>query len=544
MSGTPIGELVFFPDIIHLKIIKDDNRIKKFNVYLVDSPSSLIYHVSKSMAKDIYEGRRILFPNNNGTMYSKQIEAAVNYFLKTDYAIFEPVNLKYYKKSNTGEKFMSDVDFEKSIKDVQILMASSFLSVGTDILDRYNFSIYFTDLILPQEIEQYCNRLRNNDLYAKMYISKNDSEGNSRSLHIYKSLNFKLNDDEIKNVHSILRLCNEMIERNPVEYKYNSLVSSIISNNTFIEYNDVENKYYLNEIAYKVIQFERKYRAYAEQLPVIMRGMQCYGYEISAVDLNEFQCEGSESFSDLKNMMKLNKDEQLTLNTKHCEELINLITDERLSLYKEVMKGTFDIRKGNEWKEDIVNHKMIVKNIEVFEKIVPLFLSFSKQYEVKEIREIFEYCKNPNGSYNFTAIGRIRTLVNILYNDNIQRLDLPIRDFMLKVYDFCQQKKVRKIELDRFIKSYAMQYATKASSSTVLINVSQITMKTIEDIFSKIFRCLVNTSKPKNGYIELNKVELLWKKREYYNSTNHNDSIYILPNFMEATIETTNIDEK
>ena len=544
MSGTPIGELVFFPDIIHLKIIKDDNRIKKFNVYLVDSPSSLIYHVSKSMAKDIYEGRRILFPNNNGTMYSKQIEAAVNYFLKTDYAIFEPVNLKYYKKSNTGEKFMSDVDFEKSIKDVQILMASSFLSVGTDILDRYNFSIYFTDLILPQEIEQYCNRLRNNDLYAKMYISKNDSEGNSRSLHIYKSLNFKLNDDEIKNVHSILRLCNEMIERNPVEYKYNSLVSSIISNNTFIEYNDVENKYYLNEIAYKVIQFERKYRAYAEQLPVIMRGMQCYGYEISAVDLNEFQCEGSESFSDLKNMIKLNKDEQLTLNTKHCEELINLITDERLSLYKEVMKGTFDIRKGNEWKEDIVNHKMIVKNIEVFEKIVPLFLSFSKQYEVKEIREIFEYCKNPNGSYNFTAIGRIRTLVNILYNDNIQRLDLPIRDFMLKVYDFCQQKKVRKIELDRFIKSYAMQYATKASSSTVLINVSQITMKTIEDIFSKIFRCLVNTSKPKNGYIELNKVELLWKKREYYNSTNHNDSIYILPNFMEATIETTNIDEK
>ena len=544
MSGTPIGELVFFPDIIHLKIIKDDNRIKKFNVYLVDSPSSLIYHVSKSMAKDIYEGRRILFPNNNGTMYSKQIEAAVNYFLKTDYAIFEPVNLKYYKKSNTGEKFMSDVDFEKSIKDVQILMASSFLSVGTDILDRYNFSIYFTDLILPQEIEQYCNRLRNNDLYAKMYISKNDSEGNSRSLHIYKSLNFKLNDDEIKNVHSILRLCNEMIERNPVEYKYNSLVSSIISNNTFIEYNDVENKYYLNEIAYKVIQFERKYRAYAEQLPVIMRGMQCYGYEISAVDLNEFQCEGSESFSDLKNMIKLNKDEQLTLNTKHCEELINLITDERLSLYKEVMKGTFDIRKGNEWKEDIVNHKMIVKNIEVFEKIVPLFLSFSKQYEVKEISEIFEYCKNPNGSYNFTAIGRIRTLVNILYNDNIQRLDLPIRDFMLKVYDFCQQKKVRKIELDRFIKSYAMQYATKASSSTVLINVSQITMKTIEDIFSKIFRCLVNTSKPKNGYIELNKVELLWKKREYYNSTNHNDSIYILPNFMEATIETTNIDEK
>ena len=70
-----------------------------------------------------------------------------------------------------------------------------------------------------------------------------------------------------------------MIERNPIEYKYNSLISSIIHDNKFIEYNEVENKYYLNEIAYKVIYFERKYREYVEQLPVLMQGMKGYGYE-------------------------------------------------------------------------------------------------------------------------------------------------------------------------------------------------------------------------------------------------------------------------
>ena len=542
MSGTPIGETAFFPDIVHLKVIKDDNRKKKFDVFLVDTPQSLVYHAAKAMAKDIYNGRRILFPNNNGTLYSKQIEAAVNYFLKTDYAVFNPVNLKYYKKSNTGEKFMDDVDFEKSIKDVQIMMASSFLSVGTDILDRYNFSIYFTDLMLPQEIEQYCNRLRNNDLYAKMYISKTDGDGNSRSLHIYKNMNFKLNEEEIKNVHSILRLCNEMIERNPVEYRYNSLISSIIHNNTYIEYNDIENKYYLNEIAYKVVQFERKYREFAEQLPVIMKGMQCYGYEISALDLNDFGCEGSENFKDLKNMMRMSREEQINLNTKHCEELIELITDDRLALYKEVMKGAFDIKKGDDWKEDINNHKMIVKNIEVFEKIVPMFLSFSKQYETSEIKSIFEYCRNQNGTFNFAALGRLRTLTNIVYNDDIKRLDLPIKEFMEDVYVFSDKKTVKKAELDAFIKDFAMRYALRASTNVIIINRAQMTMKTIEDTLSRIFRCLINISRPnKAGDIEMSRVELLWKKKEFYNSTDHNNNIFILPEFLETTVDTIEV---
>ena len=542
MSGTPIGELTFFPDIVHLKIVKEDHRKKKFDIFLVDSPSDLMYHAAKSMAKDIYKGRRILFPNNNGTLYSKQVEAAVNYFLKTDYAIFEPVNLKYYKKSNTGEKFMDDVDFEKSIKDVQILMASSFLSVGTDILDRYNFSIYFTDLMLPQEIEQYCNRLRNNDLYAKMYVSKNDANGNSRSLHIYKNINFKLNEEEIKDVHAILRLCNEMIERNQIEYRYNSLISSIISNNTFIEYNDIENKYYLNEISYKIVQFEHKYREYAEQLPVIMKGMQCYGYEISAVDLDSFGCEGIESFNDLKTMVKLSREEQLNLNTRHCDELIELMTDDRLSIYKDVMGGKYEIRKGSSWKEDMNNHRMIVKNIEVFEKIVPLFLSFSKQYEISEIRDIFEQCRNTNGSYNFAAIGRIRTLVNILYNDEIKRLDLPIKEFMNEAYEFSEKKKVRKAEIDRFIGDFARRYALRASKGDIIISAAAITMKTINDTLHKIFRCLIDVSKPKNGAVTMSRVQLLWKKREYYNSADHSNDILILPEFLDAAVEVQDID--
>ena len=543
MSGTPSGEIVFFPDIVHLRVIKEDTRIKEFNVKLVDSTNDVMYHMCRQMAKDIMSGKRILFPTNNGTLYSKQIKAAVTYFLQNEHMNFEDVRLCYYKKSNLGEDFMDDVNFEKTVADTQILLCTNYLSVGVDILDKYKFSVYFSDLMMPQEVEQFANRLRSNDLYINLYVAKNDAEGNSRSIHKYKEMNFKLNEEEIKNVHSILRLCNAMIERNPVEYKYNSLIASIIHDNKFIEYNDIENKYYLNEIAYKLIYFERKYREYVQQLPVLMKGMMAYGYQIQSEDLKEFYMVGAEVFNDLKNMVKLAYDEQLQLNTLHIEELIELMTEDRLGLYKEVLRGSFEIRKSDEWKEDITNKKMYVKNVEVFEKVVPIFLSMSKQYEIKDIREIFEYCRNKNNSFNFAAINRIRLLINLLYNEKNQRLDLPIKDFMRRVYEFSDLGIVKKIELQKFLQEYAKEYAMRESTNEILIPMATLTMDAMYKTLEKIFNCMIKTTRPKkDGTIEMSRVELLWKEREYYNSENHNENVFILEEFLDMIVDNQKID--
>ena len=546
MSGTPSGELVFFPDIKHLKVIKEDVRKKEVKVNLVDSTSHLMYHMCRAMAKDIKNGKRILFPTNSGTLYSEQIRAGVTYFLQTDYADFEEVRLNYYKKSNIGEKFMDDINFDKTIRDTQVLLCSTYLSVGVDILDRYNFSIYFADLMMPQEVEQFANRLRSNDLFINLYIAKNDAEGNSRFIHKYKEMNFKLNDDEIKNVHSILQICNSMIERNPIEYKYNSLVSSIIHDNKFIEYNDVENRYYLNEIAYKVIYFERKYREYVQQLPVLMKGMQAYGYQISSKDLGEFKIEGIEVFSDVKNLMRAAYDERVALNTQHIEELIDIIEEDRLALYKEVLAGKYDIKKGDEWKDDLTNHRLIVKNIEVFEKVVPIFISLTKQYNVEQVREIFEYCRQKNGSFNFAAIKRIRTLVNILYNDKNKRLDLPIKEFMDEAYEFSDYKQCKKVELESFVRNFAIRFANKASTREILIERSILTITDLIDKFMTIFKCLVKVSRPaKDGTVKMERVELLWKEKEDYSQA-HTEKFYIINEFLDMlgdNCEIENIEE-
>lgn len=534
MSGTPSGETVFFPDIVHLKVIKEDVRKKEFMVNMVETPNDLFYHMCRSMANDIAEGRRVLFPTNKGTLFSEQIKAAVQYFMEHEHMMFDEIRLKYYKKSNLGEEFMDDVNFEKTIKDTQILMCSNYLSVGVDILDKFRFNIYFDDLMMPQEVEQFANRLRSNDLYIRLYISKNDADGNSRSIHKFRQMNFKLNDEEIKDVHSILRLCNAMIERNPIEYKYNSLVSSIIRDNKFIEYNDVENKYYLNEISYKVIHFERKYREYVQQLPVLMKGMMAYGYEISSKDLGSFNIADGEIFADLKNMVKLAYDDRIVLNTHHVEELMDLITEDRLTIYRDVLQGLYEIRKGDEWKED-QNHKtMMVKNIEVFEKVIPIFVSMSKQYTVADIKEIFESCRNKNGSFNFAAIKRIKLLINLIYNDKNNKLDIPIGDYMNKVYDLCEREIVTKNNVNEFISQYALTYATSESWGDIKIYRAQYTMETIRKKFEEIFKCLVKSSRPtKEGIVTLERVELLWKERDEYEKTDMSDEhAFILADFL------------
>ena len=536
MSGTPSGELTFFSNAMHIKVVKDDTRKKVFKINLTDKQNDQLYHMCRQMANDIAVGRRILFPCNRGTLYSKQVKAAVTYFLQHEHAIYDEVNLQYYKKSNVGDSFMDDINIEKTIKDVQILMCTTYLSVGVDILDKYNFSIYFEDLMMPQEVEQFANRLRSNDLYINMYVAKNDAEGNTRSLHKYKEINFEIDEEEKKFIHSLIQLCNSFIERNNKEFKSNAIVYGILADNKFIEYNDVEDQYYLNLTAYKTVTFERKYRDYVQQLPVLMKGMQSYGYEVCSVDRQSFKCEGIEDFSNLKDLIKLAYNDQLQLNTNHIEEMMEKINENNLPIFKQVLGGMFDIKKGNDWKIDMTNERVIVKNNEVFEKVIPIFVSLSKRYDVEQVKEIFEHCRNKNGTFNFAAIGRIRTLVNLMYNDKNDRLDLPIKEFMKETYEFSQRELVKKSEIIDFCNDFADRYAKKESSDSVIIPYSLVMMDKLRDKFYKLFRCLISfgrESKKKGNKVTMERVELLWKEKEYYTSANLNEKMFVLSELLD-----------
>lgn len=532
MSGTPTGELVFFPDIVHLHVVKQETRKKEVEIVIVDSSTTLFYHMCRDMAKDIANGKRILFPSNEGTLFSKRVQAGISYFLRTNHGIMDELNLKYYKKSNVGDEFMDQVNFNKTIADTQVVMCTTYMGCGVDVEDKYEFQIYFGDLCTAAECDQWCNRLRNNDLLVKMYVARNDADGNSRHIDKFRGMNFKLDDDELRDVHSILRICNDMVERNPLEYRYNSVVQSIISDNRYIVYDEVACKYYIDEIAYKTVTFERKYRDYAQQLPVFMKAMECYGYQVSAIDKGAFCPTGPEIFRDIKNLVKAASDAQSQLNTTHIEELLDKFTDQSLEIYREVMAGLYEIRKGDDWTEDETMKTMTVKNVEVFEKVVPIFLSMSKRFEIPVIKDIFEYCKT-NGKYNFAAIGRIRTLINLIESDEARNLDLPIKQYMDDCWHYADRVKTNKKEFEKFIHDHTNEYARNVSKDGVDVSISTLTTKRLDNVLERLFKCLVICTRPnKNGEFEMQRMELLWEKRGFIKPNETN--IVMLDDFLEA----------
>lgn len=516
MSGTPIGETVFFEDIVHLIVKKEDVRKKEFNVFLTEQPIDNLCALCYAMARDLNENKRVLFPTNKGCSFKDQVEELVGYFLKKCFLNDRKFNINYYKKSNLGEEFMSDVNFKKTVNKTDILMCSTYLSVGVDILDKFDFNIYFDELWMPQDVEQFANRLRGKDLFINVYLNKKNAQGESLNIMNFKPCNFELSADEIKDVHSLIRICNSMIERSPVEYKYNSLISSIINSSKYVEYNDIENKYYLNETAYKNTMFERKYREYVQQLPVLVKGMLSYGYEYYSEDLGEAKMLVSEDYiitDDVKEMLQKVRKTSKILKSAMVEELLEKITEDRLYIYKDALKGVFDIRKGDDWYEDELNKNMTVKDVEVFEKVVPLTLSLNKMYDIEDVKAIFESCTDGNGVYNFAEIQRVRTLASIIYNDKLERIDIPFKKFITDVYEFvdnCEGVTI-KSNLEQFLIDCSIEYANNDSDDKIIIRNSPLTMKKIKEKLEQILKCLIKVSRPnKAKEVTLEIIELPW----------------------------------
>jgi hypothetical protein len=238
-----------------------------------------------------------------------------------------------------------------------------------------------------------------------------------------------------------------------------------------------------------------------------------------------------EDFQNLEDFVKLAYNDQLELNTKHIEELMDKIDEQSLQIYKDVLAGKYEIRKGKDWKPEPMNNRMIVKNAEVFEKVVPFFISFSKRYSCEDVVKIFNACRNKNNTFNFAAIGRIRTLVNLMYNDKNDRLDLPIKEFMQAAYNFSDLGSAKKSEIIDFCNEFAESYARKESKGNLVINYSLVMMDKLKDKFYKLFRCLINVGKPKKkdgNRCSMERVELLWDEKKDPMNTNLNEHAFSL----------------
>lgn len=509
MTGTPTGELLFFPNIKHIKVIKEDNRNKEFEINMVPTKTEKLIEMCKSMAKDIIDGKKILFPTNKGNLYFEQVTGLIQQYLN-EFRSGKELKAFYYKKSNYGEETMDTINIDKSIGANDIIFCTTYLSVGVDICDRYRFSVYFNETWISQDIEQFANRLRNNDLYIRMFLEKEDSSGIPINYYYTQPLDLSFSEKDLMFARDLIQTCNDMLERNNEESKYNPLIQSLLSANRYLKYDENDCKYYIDETTYKLKVFEERYTEYSKQLEVLTNGMKYYGYEVIINDHKERVTEAKQE--DVEEFLKLCRSNRYNYSTAETFKFLNHLNDGNIDTYKELLKGSYEIFKDDSYKIEREENNIYASDIEILEKNIPIVIGLYKFYDCETIRDIFEYCiDKKQNRINYTKLNRIRRFVQIEYNRKRKRLDFPVLKFVKDTQDWARAHgSTTELEINQYLANYAVAYANSIPN---LIVEDRMYLETVFEMSKDLWKIIVLQSRPKKGKIGIVPFELLWQKK-------------------------------
>ena len=510
MTGTPTGEMLFFPNIKHIKVIKEDYRTKEFEIHMVPTRVEKFVDMCTSMAKDIVEGKKILFPTNKGNLYFEQVVGRIQNVLINDFKYTKELKAFYYKKSNYGEETMETINIDKSIGLNDIIFCTNYLSVGVDICDRYKFSVYFNETWIAQDIEQFANRLRNNDLYIKLFLEKEDSTGTPINYKYISPLDLSFSEKDLLFARDLIQTCNDMLERNNEESKYNPLIQSLLSSNRYLKYDENDCRYYIDETTYKLKVFEERYTEYSKQLKVLETGMQYYGYTVNIIESN--QRVKDKVSNEVDNFLKECRQFRYNYNTAETFNFLNHLNDGNIDTYKELLKGSYSIFKDDEYKIEREENNLYAKDIEILEKNIPIVIGLYKFYDCDTIKDIFEYCvEKKQNRINYTKLNRIRKFVQIESNRKRKRLDFPVLKFVKQSQDWARaHSQTTQDEINKYLADYAVGYAN--SIKDVVVEDKEY-LETIFDLAKDLWKIIVLQGRSNKGTFGITPFELLWEKK-------------------------------
>lgn len=521
MSGTPTGEMLFFPKIKHIKVIKEDYREKKFTVHYSPHKIEQFYNMCKCMADDVIAGRKVLFPTNKGNLNYETVSGFIQFILNNTPGVSHKLRSFYYKKSNYGDENMDNINISKTYGDNDIVFCTNYLSVGVDICDEHTFSVYFDEMMIPQDIEQFANRLRNNDLYLHLFLPLNTDEGLPINYHYVKPLDLSFDETELLFLRDLLKTTNDMLERNNEEAKYSPIITSILSSHKALMYDENECKYYIDATTYKLNVFEERYEEYSKQLEVMLSGLRYYGYNVDIINHENLLSEKGKNY--IESYKKACRNAKYNENTTKTFELLDHINDGNIDIYKDFMGGSYDIFRSPEFSEVRIEHKLFVKDIEIITKNMPIILSLYKFYTIDVIKDIYKYCVNiKSNSINYSQLTRIRKFVKIESNRRKKRLDFPVLKFLSEAKDYALKNPIVKTtDRDMWIATFASKYANSIKD-VVLEDFTY--HEYIYELSKELWKIVIIESNASKGKVKIKPFELLWEERTHLEDI-YNNSI-------------------
>jgi len=512
MTGTPTGEMLFFPNIKYIKVEKEDLRVKECIINIVPTETEQILEMCKSMADDVMHGVKILFPTNKGMLYYEQIRGIIQKILDERHYVHE-LKTFYYKKSKYGEDSMEDINTNKTVGDNDIIFCSTYLSVGVDICDNLPFTVHFSKTLIPQDIEQFANRLRNNDLYIRIWLPATDSSGMPIDYKYVKPLDLSFNQEDLMFARDLAKTANDMLERNNEESKYNPLISSILNTEKWLKYDENDCKYYIDETTYKLKVFEERYSDYSKQLEVMKQGLIYYGYDVkmkySDQRVTEKVRDDTEEFMKSCRSIKFNND------TAKVRMFLNHVNDGNIDQYRELLRGNYSIFKDKDENSVHIREEngLYVEDIEILEKHTPIVLSLYKNYDCDTIRDIYEYCIDKRSNrLNFAKLKRVNTFVKIDANRRKKRLDMPVMRMVVDFQKWAREHpKTTQHDIDRFLAEWTCKWINSISD---LVVEDRAYLEEMFEIVKEYWSVIVIHSRPSNSVVDIAPFELIWKTKQ------------------------------
>jgi hypothetical protein len=508
MTGTTLFEQQYLEahGILNYVKVEKTHPFKKEITQKFTPYSEFIPLLMATEIKDAYlNDEKVMIPINEG---DEKITKIIEYA-----SVMLGKELKYniFKKANINDQHVIDI-LESGIfpTDCDVLFATNYCSVGIDIKASYDARIICNgENFTPQQVEQFCNRFRSNDLFCSVYYGalikgENDiPEIKGRLLNQDAFIIPQITTDDV------YKLATEMVVN---KYRETCTGEDITTNKFYsmmmVKKNDtwVPSSYMM-----ELVLLQNKFTKYSQSSIYHKGKFLEYGYTVDQDIINH---EGIiEQYEEMK---------------EHNKKVSRRIKKERTSLYLEFIELLLvdevyktkdsDIIKSNnlvKFEEDTTgNIDTIVKGYEELNKQVSHII-FNKKYRAiyEEAKsDAFKLGKNYSG---VTAISLIKGLIN--EKEVIKKSDKNNTINLVKMFKIEKDGSISPSSL-KFLKAVRTLFdADNTSKEEIIISFDeyQKLMKEIESITINQFSESVATTVDdevlgifRNEYMRLNNEEI------------------------------------